>query len=93
VIRRTERDEQQAQVLAEREAKVVGELQKILERLEADGTVVAFVEVFQQVKDDATAVQRRLGKIDLSQASLALQAELIETLKEMLEDLEEPQMS
>ena len=55
--------------------------------LEAEGSAVAFPEVFQQVRSDMIVVQKRLGNTDVFKVTQAIERDIIETLKEMIEAL------
>src|SRR5262249_32529559 len=60
---------------------------KAIEMLEAEGSAVAFPEVFKQVREDMKHVQRRLGVIDTGVVTQAIEKDIIDTLKEMIEAL------
>jgi hypothetical protein len=55
--------------------------------LEAEGSAVAFPEVFQQVREDMMHVQRRLGVSDVGQVTQTIEQDIIDSLKEMIEAL------
>jgi len=55
--------------------------------LEAEGTAVAFPEVFQQVREDMKIVQRRLELADVAPVTQAIEQDIIDTLKEMVDAL------
>ena len=55
--------------------------------LEAEGSAVAFPEVFQQVREDMKHVQRRLEVTDVGAVTQAIEKDIIDTLKEMIEAL------
>jgi hypothetical protein len=80
-------EEQRSLKLSDREMEIVREAKKGLELLEAEGSGVAFPEVFSQVRDDATHVARRLGKADVGQVTQAIEQDIIASLKEMIEAL------
>jgi hypothetical protein len=73
--------------LSDNEGDIVAEASKAIEILEADGSAIAFPEVFQQVREDMKHVQRRLGVTDVGQVTQVIENEIIDTLKEMIEAL------
>ncbi len=82
------RAEQQESVkLSNDEKEIVVEATKAIEMLEAEGSAVAFPEVFKQVREDMKHVQRRLGVIDAGVVTQAIEKDIIDTLKEMIEAL------
>jgi hypothetical protein len=83
--------EQRSLKLSDREMAIVQEAKKGLDVLEAEGSGVAFPEVFGQVRDDAAHVARRLGKVDVRKVTQAIELDIIASLKEMLEALKKAQ--
>jgi hypothetical protein len=73
--------------LSDDEKEIVGEATKAIEMLEAEGSAVAFPEVFQQVREDMKHVQRRLGVVDTGVVTQGIERDIIETLKEMIDAL------
>ncbi len=73
--------------LSDTEKEIVVEATKAIELLEADGSAVAFPEVFQQVREDMKHVQRRLEVVDTGVVTQAIEKDIIESLKEMIEAL------
>jgi len=73
--------------LSDDEKEIVLEASKAIEMLEAEGSAVAFPEVFQQVRSDMIVVQKRLGGTDVGKVTQAIERDIIETLKEMIEAL------
>src|SRR5207302_4876270 len=73
--------------LSDNEKDIVIEANKAIEMLEAEGSAVAFPEVFQQVRQDMMHVQRRLEITDVGVVTQAIEKDIIETLKEMIEAL------
>ncbi len=73
--------------LSDQEGEIVVEARKAIEVLEAEGSAVAFPEVFQQVRDDMTHVQRRLGVSDVGTVTQTIEQDIIDSLKEMIEAL------
>ncbi len=85
--RPTRAEEQRALQLSDREEKIVLEANKAIQVLEAEGSAVAFPEVFTQVRDDMQNVARRLGKADAGSVTQVIEQDVINTLKEMIEAL------
>jgi hypothetical protein len=82
------RDQQQDSLrLSDREKDIVTEATKAIEMLEAEGSAVAFPEVFQQVREDMKNVQGRLGVVDVGKVTQGTEQDIIDTLKEMIEAL------
>lgn len=81
------KNEQDSLKLSDDEKEIVREADKAIEMLEAEGSAVAFPEVFQQVREDMSHVQRRLGVVDVGTVTQAIENDIIETLKEMIEAL------
>ncbi|MCI0681277.1 MAG: hypothetical protein L0Y71_04165 [Gemmataceae bacterium] len=73
--------------LSDNEGEIVVEARKAIEVLEAEGSAVAFPEVFQQVRDDMIHVQRRLGVTDVGEITQTIEQDIIDSLKEMIEAL------
>jgi len=80
---------QDALNLSDDEKKIVVEATKAIELLEAEGSAVAFPEVFQQVREDMRHVARRLGAVDPNKVTQAIEQDIIDTLKEMIKALEQ----
>ena len=59
--------------------------------LEAEGSAVAFPEVFQQVREDMKHVQRRLDVTDVGVVTQAIERDIIASLTEMIEALKKKQ--
>lgn len=73
--------------LSDQEKEIVSEASKAIEMLEAEGSAVAFPEVFQQVREDMKHVQRRLELTDVAQVTQTIERDIIDSLKEMIEAL------
>src|SRR5262245_27805736 len=73
--------------LSDEEKEIVIEADKAIQMLEAEGSAVAFPEVFQQVREDMKHVQRRLFVTDAAVVTQAIESDIIDTLKEMIEAL------
>jgi len=85
--------EQKALQLSDHEEKIVQEADKAIQLLEAEGSAVAFPEVFVQVRDDMKNVARRLGKADVASVTQVIEEDIINTLKEMIEALKKAQQN
>jgi hypothetical protein len=70
--------------LADREKEIVQEANKCIDILEAEGTAVAFPEVFQQIRADMMHVQKRLDLTDVYDVTQGIEQDIIDTLKEMI---------
>jgi len=81
------KNEQDSLKLSDDEKDIVREADKAVEMLEAEGSAVAFPEVFQQVREDMKHVQRRLGVVDVGVVTQAIEKDIIDTLKEMIDAL------
>ncbi|HQR07362.1 MAG TPA: hypothetical protein PLN21_11100 [Gemmatales bacterium] len=84
-------DEQTSRRLSEDEDKIVHEADNAIAVIEAEGTAVAFIEVFHQVRNDMMQVSRRLGRIDPGQATQVIEDDIVVTLKEMIEAFKKQQ--
>ena len=85
--------EQKALQLSDHEEKIVQEADKAIQLLEAEGSAVAFPEVFMQVRDDMKNVARRLGKADVGSVTQVIEQDIINTLKEMIDALKKAQQN
>ena len=80
-------DQQASNVLSDDEDKIVKLAADGLRLLEAEGSAVAFAEVFQQVHGDMKTVATRLRKTDTGVVTVTIENQIIETLEEMIEAL------
>jgi hypothetical protein len=80
-------NKQESLRLSDQEKDIVVEANKAMEMLEAEGSAVAFPEVFQQVREDMKHVQRRLEVTEVGSVTQTIERDIIETLKEMIEAL------
>jgi hypothetical protein len=87
----TRAQQQKALQLGDRESDIHKDADAAVRLLEEDGTVVAFLEVFRQVRDDVTHVERRLGKADVGTVTQAIETDVMDTLQEMIEALKKAQ--
>src|SRR5207245_3245045 len=84
-------EEQRSLQLSDREEVIVVEANKAIQILEAEGTAVAFPQMFEQVRDDAKNVARRLGKADVGTVTQVIEQDIIAALKDMIEALKKAQ--
>src|SRR5260370_21550115 len=82
-------DQQQSLKLSDHEKDIVTEATKALEILRAEGSAVAFQEVFNQLHQEMKIVQRRLGVVDAGKVTQAIEVDIIDTLKEMIAALKQ----
>jgi hypothetical protein len=73
--------------LSDRELEIVRGAAGALALLRDEGSAAAFPEAFVQVRDDATHVTRRLGKVDVGSVTQVIEQDIIATLKDMIEAL------
>ena len=73
--------------LSDKEKAIVQEADKCIDILESEGTAVAFPEVFQQLRQDMRHVQKRLEVSDAGEVTQGIEADIITTLKEMIDAL------
>src|SRR5262245_7503163 len=77
--------------LSEREEEIVVEANKAIALLEAEGSAVAFAEVFMQVRTDMINVAKRLRTTDVGLVTQTIENDIIDSLKEMIEALKKAQ--
>ncbi len=87
----TRTEVQRALGLGDREDEIVREATKAIELLQAEGSAVAFPEVFIQVRSDMQDVAGRLRKTDTAQMTQTIEQDIIDSLKEMIEALKQAQ--
>jgi hypothetical protein len=80
-------EEQASNVLSDKEEEIVREANTAIRLIEAEGSAVAFAEVFKQVRDDMGTVAGRLRKTDVGEVTITIENQIIDTLKEMIEAL------
>jgi len=73
--------------MSDEEAELVKEASKAIQIIEAEGTAVAFAEVFKQVRTDMQSVTDRLRKTDVAVVTQTIENDIIATLEEMIEAL------
>ena len=77
--------------LSDKENEIVREASKAMKLLEAEGSAVAFFEVFSQVRGDMQTVAVRLQKTDIGVVTQTIEQDIIDTLGEMIEALKKKQ--
>ncbi|HMC90532.1 MAG TPA: hypothetical protein VKI17_13340, partial [Gemmataceae bacterium] len=83
----TREEEQRSLRLSDKEADITREADYCLKLLENEGSAIAFVEVFTQVREDSRNVARRLSKADVGSVTQIVEQDIIALLKEMIEAL------
>ena len=76
-----------AQQLSDKEKEIVQEANKCIDILQAEGSAVAFPEVFQQLRTDMMHVQKRLDLGDVHDVTQGIERDIIDSLKEMIDAL------
>jgi len=84
-------NKKEALKLSDQEKVIVLEANKCSDILEAEGSAVAFPEVFQQVRQDMMHVQKRLELSDVADLTQGIERDIIDTLKEMIDALKKAQ--
>ncbi len=80
-------DEQMSNGLADKEDAIVKEANMAIRIIEAEGSAIAFAEVFKQVREDMVTVKGRLDKTDSGVVTVQIEDDIIGTLQEMVEAL------
>ena len=80
-------DRQAALRLSDSVKALIKETTKAIDLLEAEGSAVAFLEVFQALREDMKRVQQRLEMRNVGAATLAIEQDILDTLKEMITSL------
>ncbi len=83
----TRENQQTSLGLADKEDEIVKEAATALRLIEAEGSAVAFAEVFKQVHGDMVTVWGRLRKTDVGVVTVTIENDIIATLQEMIEAL------
>jgi hypothetical protein len=73
--------------LSDKEYDIVKEADRALALLENDGSAVAFAEMFQMVRKDMLTVKDRLGLTDTGSVTVAVEDQIINNLKDMVDAL------
>ena len=77
-------EDQKALELSDKEDEISKEANKALTLIEAEGSAVAFAEVFKQVLGDMNTTAGRLRRADVGELTVVIENDIIETLKEMV---------
>jgi hypothetical protein len=78
---------QKSNELSDQEELIARECQIAIQILEAEGTAVAFPEVFRELKDDMQNVAYRLRRTDVGTVTVVVENDIIQTLRELIEAL------
>ncbi|HEY1861707.1 MAG TPA: hypothetical protein VGG61_15205 [Gemmataceae bacterium] len=78
---------QKANELSDQEEAIAREDQIAIDILAAEGTAVAFPEVFRELKDDMQNVAYRLRRTDVGTVTVVVENDIIQTLRELIEAL------
>ncbi len=79
---------QRAVQLSRDQSAIMLEADNALVLLKEEGSSVAFPEAVIQLRDDMDIVARRLEKVDVGEITLAIEDDVIEGLKELIESLQ-----
>ncbi len=77
-----------ANKLADKQSTILFEVESALKPLKAEGSAVAFVEVFEGVSNDMETIRDRLARIDTGRVTQSTIGDVIETLEEIIKALE-----
>jgi len=77
-------EEQQARLLADQEEVILTEADAVIRLLEEEGTAVAFLEVFRELRGDMKNVKRRLMDTDVGVVTQGIEKDIMDTLREMI---------
>jgi hypothetical protein len=83
-------DLQAAVMLSEFQTTMIAEVDSAIKILEIEGSAIAFLEVFRQVRTDMENVQRFLAAGDVGVKTHELQTDIIDTFSEMIDALTKP---
>jgi hypothetical protein len=83
----TREQQQTSNVLSDKEEEIIREASKAIGIIQAEGSAIAFAEVFLQVRGDMTTVAGRLRKTDTGVVTQTIENDIIATLQEMIEAL------
>jgi hypothetical protein len=83
----TREQQQTSNVLSDREDEIIREASKAISVIQAEGSALAFAEVFLQVRGDMTTVAARLRRTDAGTVTQTIENDIIATLQEMIEAL------
>ena len=77
-------EDQKALELSDKEDEISKEANKALTLIEAEGSAVAFAEVFKQVLGDMNTTAGRLRRADVGEVTVTIENDIIDALKEMV---------
>lgn len=81
---RTSRHRNKGIQLSRQQGELKIESESLLRLLREEGSAIAFPEVVSQVRDDMESVALRLGKGDFGELTVAIENDVISSLKEMI---------
>jgi hypothetical protein len=81
-------DKKAALRLAATQQDIVGQASKTIALLEKGGSGIALTEVLQQIREDMKVVQSRLEKCEINDPTQALEADIVASVKEMIQALQ-----
>lgn len=87
----TREEEIASRRLSESEDKILEEANKAIGVIEAEGSAVAFLETFRQVRGDMGHISRRLSRVNPGPETQIIEEDVIATLKDMIEALKKQQ--
>ncbi len=88
VDKRSDRHRNRAVELARNEDEISLLAAKALTLLKEEGSSVAFPEAVEQIRDDMLTVARRLERADVGEITQNIEADIVESLREILEALQ-----
>ena len=88
VDKRSDRHRNRAVELARNEDEISLLAAKALTLLKEEGSSVAFPEAVEQIREDMLTVARRLERADVGEITQNIEADIVESLKEILEALQ-----
>jgi hypothetical protein len=74
--------------LSRKEKTLIREATRAILVLEADGSAIAFAEVFKQVRADMETVQKLLAECKVGKEAQAIEQDIVETFEDMVKALE-----
>ena len=86
--KRSDRHRNRAVELARNEDEISLLAAKALTLLKEEGSSVAFPEAVEQIRDDMLTVARRLERADVAEITQNIEADIVESLKEILEAMQ-----
>ena len=88
INKRSDRHRNRAVELARNEDEISLLAAKALTLLKEEGSSVAFPEAVEQIRDDMLTVARRLERADVAEITQNIEADIVESLKEILEAMQ-----